>query len=187
VSDSGVPIDDQLGLSVFIMINYMSLAHPVVLTLVTQALFPELLADLPQAGAGTADMELSSGNNYELLLEIASIVGQVVTTTVSQGLVDKALREYRYEGVGADQGAPEAAVARCIVDDGEGEGEAVHLVAADCCPVCLEGYEPGDVLRVLACRHGLHKTCGDAWFTQGANRCPICRLEAVSAPPAATA
>ncbi|PIA13665.1 hypothetical protein COEREDRAFT_25947, partial [Coemansia reversa NRRL 1564] len=47
------------------------------------------------------------------------------------------------------------------------------------CPVCLECFEIGDVLRVLTCNHGLHKACGDSWFTQGSNKCPICRSQAV--------
>ncbi|KAJ2707457.1 hypothetical protein H4R19_004909, partial [Coemansia spiralis] len=171
---------EQPGLSVFIMINYMSLANPIVLPLVTHTLFPELLGDAAPGHPGNVEADLASGNNYDLFLEIASIVGQVATTTVSQGIVDKTLREYRYEG--PDEGAPDSVVARYVADNGT--SETVQLVSANRCPVCLEGFEVGDVLRVLACRHGLHKMCGDSWFTQGANRCPICRVEAVTASSA---
>ncbi|KAJ1728024.1 hypothetical protein LPJ61_004265, partial [Coemansia biformis] len=184
---SSGPTGDQPGMSVFIMINYMNLANPIVLPLVTHTLFPELLAEVGRADGANLQPGQGSGNNYDLFMEISNIVGQVVTTTVSQAAIDKTLRDYRYEGVGTCSkvdGSVEqdVVVARLIVDDGV--GEVVRLVSADRCPVCLENFEVGDVLRVLTCRHGLHKVCGDAWFTQGANRCPICRVEAVQAKPA---
>ncbi|KAI8321871.1 hypothetical protein GQ54DRAFT_248227, partial [Martensiomyces pterosporus] len=53
----------------------------------------------------------------------------------------------------------------------------VRLVSSERCPVCLEDFDDGDVLRVLKCHHALHLVCGDSWFTQGSNKCPICRSE----------
>ncbi|KAJ2481687.1 hypothetical protein IWW56_001598 [Coemansia sp. RSA 2131] len=157
----------QPGIAVYIMIHYMNLGNPLILPLVTHALFPELGGD--SAGSSTASLRPvsvpSNSNNYDLFLEIANIIGQVTATTVSQDIVDKKLRTYVFEG----------GVEARLVD----EETRVQLVSAERCPVCLEGFEVGDMLRVLTCCHGLHKACGDAWFTQGANKCPVCRAEAV--------
>ncbi|KAJ2789011.1 hypothetical protein GGI18_002641 [Coemansia linderi] len=109
------------------------------------ALFPELAAGGDGREAG----------NYELFLEIASILGQARNNTVSQELVDKRLGKYRYC---SRDGGPVAV--------GE-EGLEIALVSADRCPVCLEDFAEDDVLRVLECHHGLHLVCGDAWFTKG--------------------
>ncbi|KAJ2027934.1 hypothetical protein IWW57_002389 [Coemansia sp. S610] len=148
---------DQPGLSVFITIHYMQLGNPLLLTMAAYALFPELAAGGDGREAG----------NYELFLEIASILGQARNNTVSQELVDKRLGKYRYC---SRDGGPVAV--------GE-EGLEIALVSADRCPVCLEDFAEDDVLRVLECHHGLHLVCGDAWFTKGSNKCPICRSEAV--------
>ncbi|KAJ1772366.1 hypothetical protein LPJ54_004632 [Coemansia sp. RSA 1824] len=145
----------------------MNLGNPMILPLVTNALFPELAGD--STGSSTASLRSapvpSSGNNYDLYLEIANIIGQVTATTISQDIVDKKLRTFVYEG---------GVVARLLDEE-----TRVQLVSAERCPVCLEAFEVGDMLRVLTCCHGLHKACGDAWFTQGANKCPVCRAEAV--------
>ncbi|KAJ1811218.1 hypothetical protein LPJ77_000262 [Coemansia sp. RSA 2523] len=157
----------QPGIAVYIMIHYMNLGNPMILPLVTNALFPELAGD--STGSSTASLRSapvpSSGNNYDLYLEIANIIGQVTATTISQDIVDKKLRTFVYEG---------GVVARLLDEE-----TRVQLVSAERCPVCLEAFEVGDMLRVLTCCHGLHKACGDAWFTQGANKCPVCRAEAV--------
>ncbi|KAJ2451002.1 hypothetical protein EV183_003896 [Coemansia sp. RSA 2336] len=164
--------ESQSGIAVVIMIHYLRLSNPMILPLVTQSLFPELMSD--STGTSTASMQagLAAGNNYDLFLEIASIIGQVASTTVTQEIIDKKLQAYSFSGkVNPQDGT---AMARLV--DGE---EEIHLLSADRCPVCLDGFEIGDLLRVLSCHHGLHKACGDAWFTQGANKCPVCRTEAV--------
>ncbi|KAJ2807278.1 hypothetical protein H4R20_001347 [Coemansia guatemalensis] len=180
---------NQPGMAVFIMIHYMNLSNPMILPLVTHSLFPELLSDSPGTSASNLRPRPSSGNSYDLFLEIANILGQVTATTVTQDIIDKHLRQYRYEGRIPDSGEDGAAVARLIKEEGDDEPvdddtqkdarEVVRLVSADQCPVCLESFEVGDVLRVLTCNHGLHKACGDSWFIQGSNKCPICRSQAV--------
>ncbi|KAJ2511861.1 E3 ubiquitin-protein ligase rnf13, partial [Coemansia sp. RSA 2049] len=114
-----------------------------------------------------------------------------MSNTVSQDLVNKKLAKYRYEGIVGGEtkdGKKNADVfARLIVDDDDVEGGAkldgdvqsvVKLVSADRCSVCLEDFKVGEILRVLGCHHALHLPCGDSWFTQGSNMCPICRSEA---------
>ncbi|KAJ2756245.1 hypothetical protein GGI19_001024 [Coemansia pectinata] len=159
----GAAAAEQPGLSVFITIHHMQLGNPLMLPMAAYALFPELVAE------DTADSR-GTGSNYELFMEIANILGQARSDTVSQDLVDKRLRKYHYQ---SDSGSP---VARPIDDSLSGD---IALVSADRCPVCLEDFLEGDVLRVLECHHGLHIACGDAWFTKGSNKCPICRSEAV--------
>ncbi|KAJ2490726.1 hypothetical protein IWW37_002928 [Coemansia sp. RSA 2050] len=152
--------EQQPGLSVFITIHYMQLGNPLLLSMAAYALFPELAADDGSREAG----------NYELFLEIASILGQARNSTVSQELVDKSLGKYRFC---SRDGCPVA------VSLEEEEAPEIALISADRCPVCLEEFVEGDTLRVLECHHGLHLMCGDAWFTKGSNKCPICRSEAV--------
>ncbi|KAJ1751921.1 hypothetical protein LPJ55_003387 [Coemansia sp. RSA 990] len=164
--------ESQSGIAVVIMIHYLRLSNPMILPLVTQSLFPELMSD--STGSSTTSMQagLAAANNYDLFLEIANIIGQVTSTTVTQEIIDKKLQVYSFSSKVNQQDG--TAIARLV--DGEKE---IRLLSADRCPVCLDGFEIGDLLRVLSCHHGLHKACGDAWFTQGANKCPVCRTEAV--------
>ncbi|PVU92757.1 hypothetical protein BB559_003614 [Furculomyces boomerangus] len=57
--------------------------------------------------------------------------------------------------------------------------KVVRLLSAEKCLVCLEEFKVGDMLRVLECRHGFHADCVANWITKGANKCPVCRAEAV--------
>jgi E3 ubiquitin-protein ligase RNF38/44 len=78
------------------------------------------------------------------------------------------------EGVESRKGAPEDLI------------EALPLVAVPAegpdtmqeprCPICLEDYEPGEVLRALQCSHShkFHRSCVDKWLKQKAT-CPICQ------------
>ncbi|KAJ2160835.1 hypothetical protein GGF46_001965 [Coemansia sp. RSA 552] len=176
-ADSDDSSTSQPGMAVFIMIHFMNLGNPVILPLVTHTLFPELISDSVsstpadavnmRAGVSPPSSSSSSGANYDLFLEITNIIGQVTATTVTQDIVDKKLADYRFAG---------SSVARLV-----GGGGEIQLVSGEQCPVCLEEFAEGDLLRVLRCHHGLHKVCGDSWFTQGANKCPICRSEAVVA------
>ncbi|RKP23414.1 hypothetical protein SYNPS1DRAFT_8315, partial [Syncephalis pseudoplumigaleata] len=45
--------------------------------------------------------------------------------------------------------------------------------------ICLTDWEDRDVIRVLRCRHGFHRDCVDHWLREGADRCPVCRKDAV--------
>ncbi|XP_072351729.1 RING finger protein 150a isoform X2 [Scyliorhinus torazame] len=55
----------------------------------------------------------------------------------------------------------------------------------DNCAVCIEGYKPNDVVRILPCRHIFHKTCVDPWLLDH-RTCPMCKmniLKALGIPP----
>ncbi|KAJ1728473.1 E3 ubiquitin-protein ligase rnf13 [Coemansia sp. Benny D160-2] len=182
--------DDGPMMSAYLTIQYTQLGNPLLLHIVASTLFSDLLGDAGSDGrAGSS----TSGNDYEILTELSNIIGQVMSNTVSQDLVNKKLAKYRYEGIVGGEtkdGKKNTDVfARLIVDDDDVEEGAkldgdvqsvVKLVSADRCSVCLEDFKVGEVLRVLGCHHALHLPCGDSWFTQGSNMCPICRSEAVS-------
>jgi hypothetical protein len=46
------------------------------------------------------------------------------------------------------------------------------------CPVCLEEFSTGDMVRVLPCKHCSHARCIDPWF-QRSSACPLCKAEVV--------
>lgn len=55
----------------------------------------------------------------------------------------------------------------------------------DNCAVCIEGYKPNDVVRILPCRHLFHRTCVDPWLLDH-RTCPMCKmniLKALGIPP----
>lgn len=39
----------------------------------------------------------------------------------------------------------------------------------DCCSICLEGYEVGDKIALLPCRHHCHSQCVSKWILKNAN------------------
>ncbi|KAJ1878026.1 hypothetical protein LPJ57_003640 [Coemansia sp. RSA 486] len=160
---------NQPGLSVLITIRYMQLGNPAILPMVTYSMFPELFSSTPTTTSAHTNLTAS---NYDLFIEISNIIGQARATTVSQDIIDKRMKKYRFESSSSSSGG--VATARMV--DGD---EMVNLVSAERCPVCLEEFALGDDLRVLACHHALHLSCGDAWFTQGSNMCPICRQPAI--------
>ncbi|EDO41758.1 predicted protein, partial [Nematostella vectensis] len=45
----------------------------------------------------------------------------------------------------------------------------------DSCPVCLDGYKSGEVIRILPCNHEYHKLCIDPWLVEH-RTCPMCKL-----------
>ena len=46
------------------------------------------------------------------------------------------------------------------------------------CPVCLERYAVGEVVRTIPCFHTFHSTCIDPWLAQRAE-CPVCKHSAI--------
>ncbi|XP_051242680.1 RING finger protein 150a [Dicentrarchus labrax] len=50
----------------------------------------------------------------------------------------------------------------------------------DNCAVCIEGYKPNDVVRILPCRHIFHKHCVDPWL-QDHRTCPMCKMNILKA------
>ncbi|KAJ1279361.1 hypothetical protein BS78_04G149800 [Paspalum vaginatum] len=70
--------------------------------------------------------------------------------------------------------------------DGGGGPQRPPVQEESQCTVCLEEYEPKDVVRVLpACGHAFHAPCIDAWLRQHPT-CPVCRasLRAKNTPHA---
>jgi len=53
-------------------------------------------------------------------------------------------------------------------------GKQVGESHDDACAICLEGFEKGDSLRVLQCRHSFHLACVDQWLAQS-GQCPVCK------------
>jgi len=50
---------------------------------------------------------------------------------------------------------------------------------AECC-ICLECYEPGEVIcasKSEECNHVFHKECLMHWMMKGNDRCPLCRVD----------
>nr|XP_046175670.1 RING finger protein 150 [Oncorhynchus gorbuscha] len=59
---------------------------------------------------------------------------------------------------------------------GDGETESDF----DNCAVCIEGYKPNDVVRILPCRHLFHKNCVDPWLLDH-RTCPMCKIDILKA------
>lgn len=62
--------------------------------------------------------------------------------------------------------------------------------SGETCSICLEDYEPGDVLRVLPCKHRLHIECCDRWLLSSTDysrpaACPVCNSALLPADAAA--
>uniref|UniRef100_A0A915Q711 RING-type domain-containing protein n=1 Tax=Setaria digitata TaxID=48799 RepID=A0A915Q711_9BILA len=48
------------------------------------------------------------------------------------------------------------------------------------CPVCIDPYRTGDIIRSLPCRHIFHKTCVDPWLLEH-RTCPMCKSDILKA------
>jgi len=46
------------------------------------------------------------------------------------------------------------------------------------CCICMDNYANGVNLRVLNCKHHMHKECCDKWL-KNSNSCPICRAQVI--------
>ena len=45
------------------------------------------------------------------------------------------------------------------------------------CAICIEEYQPGDVLYVLPCEHRFHADCIVPWLTERQASCPLCKQD----------
>jgi E3 ubiquitin-protein ligase RNF38/44 len=59
---------------------------------------------------------------------------------------------------------------------------AGHGSDGESCVICAEEYAPGDVVRVLPCRHRMHLECIDRWLLKSIEHsapkgCPLCNDE----------
>jgi len=46
----------------------------------------------------------------------------------------------------------------------------------DHCPVCLDVYKVGEIMRILPCNHRFHKACIDQWLMDK-RTCPMCKMD----------
>lgn len=44
----------------------------------------------------------------------------------------------------------------------------------NCCSICLDNMEKGEIIRSLPCFHMYHSKCIDDWFYRNKNKLPIC-------------
>ena len=47
----------------------------------------------------------------------------------------------------------------------------------DKCPICLDDFSPGVVVRQLPCSHIYHVKCIDQWLSLDHQKCPLCKRE----------
>lgn len=52
----------------------------------------------------------------------------------------------------------------------------VHFDSGSCA-ICLEAFEPSDIVRGLICGHVYHSDCLDPWLTRRRACCPICKRD----------
>lgn len=41
------------------------------------------------------------------------------------------------------------------------------------CPICTDGFNVIDIVRVLPCKHTYHKMCIDPWLQNFGSTCPL--------------
>lgn len=47
----------------------------------------------------------------------------------------------------------------------------------DTCPICLDDFVSGDILRELPCGHDYHQDCIHPWLEQRSVLCPMCKVD----------
>ncbi|GFT34128.1 protein goliath [Nephila pilipes] len=46
----------------------------------------------------------------------------------------------------------------------------------ECCAICIEPFQHGELVRSLPCKHSFHKICIDPWLLEQRS-CPMCKLD----------
>ena len=72
------------------------------------------------------------------------------------------------------KGATEAEISTIPVIKFGTASEATKTMAGSCCPICLNDYVDEDELRMLTCKHAIHKECLDNWL-KVSGTCAMCR------------
>lgn len=49
----------------------------------------------------------------------------------------------------------------------------------NCCAICLDDYEEGNIISELPCKHYFHKDCSDKWLVINKS-CSVCRRDVIS-------
>ncbi|TFK22919.1 hypothetical protein FA15DRAFT_705926 [Coprinopsis marcescibilis] len=107
---------------------------------------------------------LENFESFEALLELAEMLGQGKTPTVTKEDIDKSGLEI---------------IKSTQLMQYEEEGRIAYS-CVERCLICLDDYEVEDDVRVMTCRHAFHKDCVDKWLQTGRNNCPACRSTGVS-------
>uniref|UniRef100_A0A8C0NEN5 RING finger protein 150 n=1 Tax=Canis lupus familiaris TaxID=9615 RepID=A0A8C0NEN5_CANLF len=123
--------------------------------------------------------------------EIVSLLERNITVTMYITIGTRNLQKYRFRYANARDrnqrrlgDAAKKAISKLqvrTIKKGDKETEPDF----DNCAVCIEGYKPNDVVRILPCRHLFHKSCVDPWLLDH-RTCPMCKmniLKALGIPP----
>ncbi|PNI29363.1 RNF150 isoform 2 [Pan troglodytes] len=111
--------------------------------------------------------------------EIVSLLERNITVTMYITIGTRNLQKYRRLGDAAKKAISKLQIRTIKKGDKETESDF------DNCAVCIEGYKPNDVVRILPCRHLFHKSCVDPWLLDH-RTCPMCKmniLKALGIPP----
>ena len=57
----------------------------------------------------------------------------------------------------------------------EGVADQPEEPELDCCAICLDDFEAGNMLRVLPCNHAFHASCVGKWLSERSAVCPLCK------------
>mmetsp|Transcript_6042 Transcript_6042/g.17867 ORF Transcript_6042/g.17867 Transcript_6042/m.17867 type:complete len:169 (+) Transcript_6042:1-507(+) len=117
--------------------------------------------DRGRVQSGGVETAFLTGNidnlSYEELQELQSRIGDVSTRS--------------------RRAPPHIREARTRVRPYEVSGEAASgsIGAERRCPICLQDFEAGTLLRTLWCSHSFHQACVDRWLAEQ-DECPVCRI-----------
>ncbi|XP_056265857.1 RING finger protein 150a isoform X3 [Pseudoliparis swirei] len=118
--------------------------------------------------------------------EIAALLEQKIMVTLYISIGTRNLQKYRFRYANARDrnqrrlgDAAKKAISKLqvrTIKKGDKETESDF----DSCAVCIEGYKPNEVVRILPCRHVFHKHCVDPWLLDH-RTCPMCKMNILKA------